>query len=260
MSSKFESLKKELSTLVAKGDLLYISMIVEVRKDSAEAKKKIEKDGVKLPSFEKEYDAWYSESLRVIKQILPDRLEDFVKLYKFEKRKEIDSLTYGISDYLLGIRTSRAGRVIADQEAALPKMKLQVSILTAAEKRFESSLFDIEEILRADLFDSEIDAGKALSKNGFHRAGGAVVGVVLEKHLNHVCQIHGLKSKKAHPTISEFNDQLKEAGVIDIPKWRFIQHLGDLRNLCDHGKDREPTKDDVLELAEGTDKILKTLF
>jgi hypothetical protein len=63
-----------------------------------------------------------------------------------------------------------------------------------------------------------------------------------------------------HPTISDFNELLKGGDVIDLVMWRFIQHLGDIRNLCDHGKDREPTKDEVLELIDGVDKVIKTVF
>lgn len=137
---------------------------------------------------------------------------------------------------------------------------MRLSILKSAEKRFESALFDIREILQADLFDSELGAARELAKNGFFRAGGAVAGVVLEKHLGHVCGQHGLTSKKSHPTISDFYQLLKEKEVIDTPKWRFIQHLGDIRNLCDHGKDREPTKEDVLEMVEGVEKVIKTVF
>lgn len=32
------------------------------------------------------------------------------------------------------------------------------------------------------------------------------------------------------------------------------------RLMCDHKKDQEPTKDDVLELAEGVEKVIKTVF
>ena len=139
-------------------------------------------------------------------------------------------------------------------------MQIQVAILKSAEKRFESALFDINEVLQADLFDSELDAARSLAKNGFFRAGGAIAGVVLEKHLGHVCDQHRLKSRKSHPSIADYYQLLKEAAVIDTPKWRFIQHLGDIRNLCDHGKEREPTKDDVLELVEGVEKVIKTVF
>lgn len=32
---------------------------------------------------------------------------------------------------------------------------------------------------------------------------------------------------------------------MDVPTWRSIQYLGDLRNLCDHDKQKEPTPDQL---------------
>lgn len=114
--------------------------------------------------------------------------------------------------------------------------------------------------MQADIYDSELSAARDLAKKGFTRGGGAISGVVLERHLGHVCALHNLKSRKKHPSISDYYQLLKDNDIIDTPKWRFIQHLGDLRNLCDHNKDREPTKDDVLELVEGVEKIIKTVY
>ena len=260
MPSKFESQKKELADLVWQGDLFYYAMVDNVGELPEDFKKKLEKNNIKLPNVNREYDTWYSEALRVVKQVIPHRYDDFVKQYKNEKRKEISSLTYTISDYILGVQTKRYGKVVADKEAAISKMESQVSILKSAEKRFDSSLFDLQQVLQADLFDSELAAARELVKKGFVRGGGAVAGVVLEKHLGHVCENHGLKSRKAHPSISDFYQLLKEHDVIDTPKWRFIQHLGDLRNLFDHSKDREPTKEDGLELVEGVEKVIKTVL
>jgi hypothetical protein len=48
--------------------------------------------------------------------------------------------------------------------------------------------------------------------------------------------------------------------VTTVPQWRFIQHLGDIRNLCDHAKEREPTKEGIEDLVAGTEKVLKTIF
>ena len=43
-----------------------------------------------LPNFKEEYQAWYSEALAVIGQILPDRLSDFRSHYEYPRvRKEI---------------------------------------------------------------------------------------------------------------------------------------------------------------------------
>jgi len=56
------------------------------------------------------------------------------------------------------------------------------------------------------------------------------------------------------------NDALKEASVIDVPMWRLMQRLGDLRNLCGHQKEREPTKDEVFDLVEGCAKVTKSVY
>ncbi|ADR35082.1 hypothetical protein Sulku_2422 [Sulfuricurvum kujiense DSM 16994] len=261
MEPKYASLKKELKALMRQGDLLYYAMADEQGQLSEEAKSVLKEKGIELPRFNMAYDPWYSEALLVVKQIIPDRYDDFVKQYKNDKRKEIDFLTYGISDYLVGLKTTRGGgMVVADQSAAIPKMQNQNSILASAEKRFESTLFDIQEVLQADIYDSELEAARELAKKGFVRGGGAIAGVVLEKHLGHVCAHHALNSRKKHPSIADFYELLKENNIIDTAKWRFIQHLGDLRNLCDHNKEREPTKDDVFELVEGVEKVIKTVF
>jgi hypothetical protein len=114
--------------------------------------------------------------------------------------------------------------------------------------------------VQADLFDSELEAASELAKRGFTRAAGAIAGVVLEKHLGQVCANRNIGMKKTNPTISDFNDALKKAEALETPDWRFIQHLGDIRNLCDHNKATEPSKDQVADLIQGVGKVLKTVF
>jgi len=107
--------------------------------------------------------------------------------------------------------------------------------------RFESVLFDIKQLVQADLFDSEIDTARELLKKGFDRAAGAIAGVIMEKHFKQVLTNRNITFKK-NPTIGELNDILKAEGIIDMPQWRQIQYLADVRNLCDHHKDRDPKK------------------
>jgi len=83
---------------------------------------------------------------------------------------------------------------------------------------------------------------------------------VLERHLSQVCDIHNIKIAKKSPHISDFNDALKKADIIDTSQWRFIQLLADIRNLCDHNKKAEPTKDQVKDLISGVTKTIKSLF
>ena len=258
---KVEGLKKEIEFLVRQGELLLCAMADGLGKLDKATKKRLKDNNIPLPNYHDEYDIWYSESLRVIQQLLPDRLDDFVKQYKDDRRKETTYATYTISDYLIGLRRTRGGydTIIVDTDAAIPRMQNQVSILKSVLRRTSSSLFDIREVLQANIFDSELDAAQELCKRGFFRASGAMAGVVLEAHLSHVCTQHNLKTRKKKPTIGDLNDLLKD-NVIDTAKWRFVQHLGDLRNLCDHKRERDPEQNDVNDLIEGVKKVIKTVF
>lgn len=258
-NSNLDKFKTELESLILEGDLLHMSLLVDYGQfDLDELKEEAGKDIV-LPSFKDNYERWYSLAMQVIRQILPDRLADFVRQYKDEKRRAIDALTYGISDYMVGL-SIRRGIDIVGESAAISKFNLQLSILKSAQQRLESSLFSMLEVLQADLFDDELDVASELLKKGFFRAAGAVAGVVLERHLGQVCGRHNLKIRKNRPTINDFNQKLKDNGVVETPQWRFVQHLGDLRNLCDHNGDHEPTKEEVGDLVLGVRKITKTLF
>ena len=67
------------------------------------------------------------------------------------------------------------------------RFNTQLKILESVRTRFDTSLFDIAQLVRADLFDSELDAARELAKNGFLRGAGAIAGVILERHLAQVC-------------------------------------------------------------------------
>lgn len=258
----------DLARLLEKGHDLQLALIAKTegkaaRKQFEEAKFKdedIEKILKESGRFSVDYQAWYSECIALIKQILPDRVKDFRDQYERpSNRKEIDFLSYVISDAIIGLQTSRGGEVVANGKAAVPKFQTQLAILGAAQARFKSSLFEIRQIVQADLFDSEIDSARELLKNKFLRASGAIAGVVLEKHLRQVCDDHNIKITKKHPTINDLNELLKSNGVIDVPQWRHVSMLGDIRNLCDHNKQKEPTEQQVSDLIDGTDKVLKTI-
>lgn len=265
-----EKYKNDLQLLIDKGDKLDISIkyecypekIEEQIKDAFKDDKKVKEYIKKILPFNKEYQLWYSESRVLIKQLLPDRLNDFVRLYEKPKtRKTIEYGNYVMEDYLqtLTVR-SGFGEKKVGPEAAINQFEQQLNILKSIERRFESTLFDIRQLVQADLFDSELDAAKELNKNKFTRGAGAIAGVVLEKHLGQVLTNHNLKSTKKNSSISDFNDILKTAHVYDTPTWRKIQHLGDIRNLCDHSKTREPKQEEVDELITGVDAIIKTVY
>lgn len=268
MALNVERFKGDLKKLRDEGKKLELSLLVQVHgKDDVAEALKLTGDKKKeyfknLPSFNVVYESWYSEAIAIIKQILPDRLQDFKDHFETPKgRKDITFASYRIQDALKGLRVTRHGgtEVVVDHSAATSHFQQQLAILMAAERRFESSLFEIRQLVQADLFDSELDASRELLKNKFLRAAGAVAGVVLEKHLRQVCEDHNIKITKKNPGISDLNELLKAASVIDVPQWRHITLLGDYRNICDHNKQNEPTIDQVKDLIDGTDKVLKTI-
>jgi len=273
MLSNLDKYKEVLKDLVEKGVALSHAIQYEClpQEFEKEFKKIITKNPEKafsefkkdLPSFKDKYQEWYSESKAVIKQLLPHRLEDFIKLYEKPKnRKEITYSNYVIEDCLQGLQVTRGvyKEKVVGPDAAIPQFQQQLNILKAAMRRFESSLFEIRQMVQADLFVSELEAAKDLLKKKFFRAAGAMAGVVLEKHLGQVCENHNVIVKKKDPSINDLNDLLKGNEVIDISQWRFVQHLADLRNLCDHNKKREPKPGEVEDLINGVDKISKTVF
>ncbi len=117
----------------------------------------------------------------------------------------------------------------------------------------------MRQLVQADLFDGELDACRELAAHGYLRAAGTIAGVILEKHLRQVLVNHELALRRAEPTINDFNDQLKKAGVLDVPTWRKIQRLADVRNLCGHDRQREPTGEEVEELIASVDRLVRTL-
>ena len=215
--------------------------------------------------LERDYQRWYTEACLVMKQLLPDRLEEFEQFYKGDgRRKEIDISTYNIKDWLQGLQpsTNRATGVPLFNSLTIVCLRLnnQIRILASVAVKFESKLTDIQQLVRADLFDSELDTAKELLKHCFLRPAGVVAGVVLEKHLAQVADSNNCKMRKKKPAINDFNQLLKKNDVLDVPKWRQIQRFADIRNLCGHGTEREPTQEEVEELISGVDKITKTLF
>ena len=268
MATNLDRYRNDVDHLIKRGEMLLYAMYAEYmpkkfEKAFDDAKLTPAKLLEKYGRFADGYQSWYSEAKALVKQLLPDRLADFVRHYEKPKpRKDITFESYRIEDCLQGLKITRGyeKELVVDNTAAIPHFQQQIKIVQAVKGRFESSLFDIRQLVQADLFDSELEAGRELAKKGFLRAAGAVAGVVLEKHLVQVASNHSISGKKAHPSISDLNDALKSNGVYDVPEWRRVQRLGDIRNMCDHGKTREPTADEIQELIDGADKFVKTIF
>ena len=261
MPANLDKYRRDLTALTKLGEEMLVDL--SLRDEAADREQHKIADRVK-GSFERNYQRWYTEAGAVVGQLIHARAAEFERLYMGEsKRRSIDAETYNIQDWLSGRRAPADGSgkpAFNDLLAVSMRLKMQLDILRSAEARLESSLFDVRQLVRADLFDSQLDACRELAAHGFLRAAGTVAGVVLEKHLRQVAESHGVAVRHSEPTLNDFNDHLKKAGLLDVPTWRQIQRLADIRNLCGHQKHREPRGKEVKEMIEGVDGIIRTLF
>lgn len=211
------------------------------------------------------YQQWYTEANFVIKQIIPDRLQEFKDQYESKthslKIEDITFINYTISDFLASVRITKNGKNrFNHKDVALMKFIRQTSILSSAREVLNSSLTDMQGMLQSELHDNELSKARELCKYKYIMPAGVIAGVVLEGHLSNVCLNNEIGITKNNPSLSDYNDSLKKENIVDVTNWRWIQRLGDIRNLCAHKKERMPTEDEVLELIDGVDKAIKTIY
>lgn len=211
--------------------------------------------------FHYSYQRWYSKGLKAISSLAPDRYVEFRSYYEIDpKRKALNYSTYVIQDFMKGIVPSSHRIANFDsRKQVITCFFNQLTILSSIEDRIDSVISNIEGELYSNLQDSELVVARHLAKVS-HRAAGALVGVIIEGHLQKVATNHGVKISKKNPTISDLNDPLKLAGILDTPSWRKISFLADIRNLCTHKKDFEPTKEQVEDLIQGAEWLSKNVF
>ena len=247
MATSKEVIREQLETLVKKGNELF--------------KRLTEKEGV--IEFGTAYQDWYTRTLPLVRSLAPDRFSEFRGYYEVDpKRKTIGPASYVLQDYVNGISPAPnwQGKVEFDHwQAALARMLNQVQILVSLSSRIEGVLTNVEGHLLADIEDRELGAAAELSKSNL-RAAGTLAGVVLERHLGQVASNRGVKIGKKDPTIGDLNEALKKEAAYELPTYRKIQFLADIRNVCCHNKGREPTVDEVRELLSGVGGVIKTVF
>lgn len=193
------------------------------------------------PDASRLYQRWFSGARALVAKNQQSRLKEFDGLHE-------SALSLFASSYM----TQR------HQFNTMDDLRQQSDILHAVPDHIRYSAIDLELQAYATLMDDEISAAQILAKQGFLRPAGALAGVILERHLKNLLRKHDPPiTFRANATLSTLNDLCKDK-VYDVPVWRRIQHLADLRNLCAHEKDREPTKDEVGELLVGVSGILRT--
>jgi hypothetical protein len=215
----------------------------------------------KIIEFRTVYQRWDTQSLKIVQTLAPDKYDEFVNYFLTNPNQKL--LDASIQDYVRGL--GQAKDAYTDElpfdphELARIRFLNQLQVLDELSYRIESVLADVENHLFAELQDKELEAANALKKIS-HRAAGTLAGVVLERHLQRVAANHAVTITKPEATIRDLNDPLKLGKAYDFSTWRNIQRLGDLRNLCSHQRNGDPTKEQVEDLITGVSSIIKSVF
>ena len=214
------------------------------------------RDKDKEMNFHFEYQRWYTRALRVVNVLASDRYEEFKSYYEIDpKRKYINNITYVIQDYLNGTRLDSDSKSC---NRVLLCFFNQLAILDSMNERVDYILSNIDGALLLRLQNAELKTAKQLMKVSI-RAAGALVGVVIENHLQKLTENHDITIRKKNPTINDLSTLLKDASVFDQLTWRKVGYLADIRNICSHKKDVEPTEEQVTELIDGANWLIKNV-
>ena len=211
--------------------------------------------------FRTVYQRWDTQSLKIVQTLAADKYEQFVNYFLTSPNRKL--LEASIQDYVQGM--GQAKDAYTDElpfdphELARIRFLNQLQVLDELSYRVESVLADVENHLFAELQEKELEAANGLKKIDL-RAAGSLAGVVLERHLQRVAANHSVAVPKQETTIRDLNDPLKLGKAYDFSTWRKIQMLGDLRNLCSHQRNGNPTKEQVEDLIAGVNSIIKSVL
>ena len=125
-----------------------------------EGGQKMEKNR-KLFPFSIAYQRWYSKSLSVIKDMLPDRQDDFVLQYKTVKhRTDINEDNYTISDFINRVPV-RGWDINKYKKRLEIRLLNQIGMVKSVIDRLDFILADMKEHIKADLINQAARALKA---------------------------------------------------------------------------------------------------
>lgn len=150
MKTNLTKYKDDLKTLIKEGNKLLKIL------DEGENKY--------LLDFRNKYEIWYSEALRLVQILLPQREVDFKDYYNNKKGDCLKSaIVYTPPNSELDFSLEAL-----EIDIAKSLFINQLGIIKSIEKIFESSLFDIKQVMQADLFDNELEAASMLVKKGLY--------------------------------------------------------------------------------------------
>jgi len=195
-----------------------------------------------------------------------DQLQQLLDSYTPLAKKYGDDLGYGSTAIQIQTRTS----LIAAIERLTPSgtyyytslatavkqygflergiIPVLVGIVQALKTAYESGyLYQIHELIRADLFADFLDMAQYLLEEGYKDPAAVIIGGVLEEHLRKLCVKHSITITKANrfKKADTMNADLANSHIYNRLDQKSVTAWLDLRNNAAHGKYTEYTDDQV---------------
>jgi hypothetical protein len=138
---------------------------------------------------------------------------------------------------------------------SLDNLQRMLAVFEAAREDFEGGyLASVHDLVRADVFGSELEQAAELLKGKYSVAAAVIAGVVLETAIRELCTRH----KIAHGKLDKMNADLAKAGVYNSIVQKQITHLAAIRNSAAHGNETEFKTYDVRLMIEQVEQFLAT--
>ncbi|WP_417322933.1 hypothetical protein [Erythrobacter aureus] len=119
------------------------------------------------------------------------------------------------------------------------------AVFNAAREDFDGGYCtSVRSLVRAELFDDELEQASELLDAGYTTAAAVVAGVVLETTMRQLCDENGI----SHGKLDKMNADLAKVGQYNILQQKRITTLADVRNSAAHGKVENFSEADVREM------------
>jgi hypothetical protein len=129
------------------------------------------------------------------------------------------------------------------------------AVFEAAREDFEGGyLASVHDLVRAEVFGSELEQATELLKSGYRLAAAVIAGAVLETTIRELCTRHQIQ----HGKLDKMNADLMKAGAYNGIVQKRITHLAAVRNSAAHGNDSEFQTYDVKAMIGEVEQFLAT--
>jgi hypothetical protein len=124
----------------------------------------------------------------------------------------------------------------------------------AARADFENgSLFDVKQLIQAEVFSDFLEQAKSLFDAGYNGSAAVLAGAVLEDGLRKLSAKHGI-TLPPKPKLDTMNADLAKAGAYNVLTNKQI------RNKAAHGKWNEFTESDVQTMITQVSSFMERHF